>query len=194
MITDNGSQYVSADFRAYLRERDISHSRARVRHPQSNGKMERFHKSLKRECVRVEPMNDLAEARSIRQAFGDATDNLCVSATKSILGHMIHAAGAVELAITALALRDGFAPPTLNLTGFTVIYSGPTFMVEQGFDRKNPYVSGIVELEEGASISARITGLDVSKPEEIKVGTPLTVDFLEFGEGDAKKTYLAFKA
>ncbi|MCC6972052.1 MAG: OB-fold domain-containing protein, partial [Phycisphaerales bacterium] len=34
-----------------------------------------------------------------------------------------------------------------NLAGFTVIYSGPTFMVEQGFDKKNPYVSGIVELE-----------------------------------------------
>lgn len=81
-----------------------------------------------------------------------------------------------------------------KLAGFTVIYSGPTFMVEQGFDRKNPYISGIVELEEGASISARITGLDVSKPEEIKVGMPLTVDFVEFGEGDAKKTYLAFKA
>lgn len=81
-----------------------------------------------------------------------------------------------------------------KLTGFTVIYGGPTFMVEQGFDRKNPYVSGIVELEEGSSISARITGLDISKPEEIKIGTPLTVDFVEFGEGDAKKTYLAFKA
>ena len=66
-------------------------------------------------------------------------------------------------------------------------------VVEQGFDRKNPYVSGIVELEEGGFISARITGLDISKPEEIKVGAPLTVDFLEFGEGDAKKTYLAFK-
>ena len=80
-----------------------------------------------------------------------------------------------------------------NLAGFTVIYSGPTFMVEQGFDKKNPYVSGIVELEEGTFISARITGLDISKPAEIKVGAPLNVDFVEFGEGDAKKTYLAFK-
>jgi uncharacterized protein len=81
-----------------------------------------------------------------------------------------------------------------KLAGFTVIYSGPTFMVEQGFDKKNPYVSGIVELEEGMFISARITGLDMSKPEEIKIGTPLTVDFVEFGEEEAKKTYLAFKA
>ena len=81
-----------------------------------------------------------------------------------------------------------------TLAAFTVIYSGPTFMVEQGFDRKTPYISGIVTLEEGTSISARITGLDPLRPEAIQIGTPLTVDFVEFGEGEAKKTYLAFKA
>ena len=59
--------------------------------------------------------NDVAEALAIRAAFGEATNQVCVSATKSILGHMVNAAGAAELAITALALRDGFAPPTLNL-------------------------------------------------------------------------------
>jgi 3-oxoacyl-(acyl-carrier-protein) synthase len=41
---------------------------------------------------------------------------LCVSTIKANLGHLVNAAGAVELAITALALRDGFAPPTVNLT------------------------------------------------------------------------------
>jgi putative transposase len=65
LITDNGSQYVSADFKAYLRERDISHSRARMGHPQSNGKIERFHQSLKRECVRQTAMADLEEARRL---------------------------------------------------------------------------------------------------------------------------------
>jgi len=59
--------------------------------------------------------NDAAEAAGISRTFGKATDGLCVSATKSILGHMINAAGAAELAVTALGLRDGFAPPTLNL-------------------------------------------------------------------------------
>ena len=59
--------------------------------------------------------NDAAEATAIRRVFSDHSDRFCVSATKSILGHMINAAGAAELAITALALRDGFAPPTLNL-------------------------------------------------------------------------------
>jgi uncharacterized OB-fold protein len=67
-------------------------------------------------------------------------------------------------------------------------------MVEQGFDRKNPYISRIVELEEGTHLSARITGLDPTKPAEIQIGTPLTVDFVEFGEGEKKKTYLAFNA
>jgi uncharacterized OB-fold protein len=90
-----------------------------------------------------------------------------------------------------------------TLAAFTVIYIGPTFMVEQGFGRKTPYISGIVTLEEGISISARITGLDPLKPETIQVGALLTVDFIEFvtvpvpardGEGESKKTYLAFKA
>jgi 3-oxoacyl-(acyl-carrier-protein) synthase len=60
--------------------------------------------------------NDLVEMRGIRRALGPAVDHVCVSSTKSMLGHMINAAGSVELAITALAMRDGFAPPTLNLT------------------------------------------------------------------------------
>lgn len=81
-----------------------------------------------------------------------------------------------------------------KLSAFTVIYSGPPFMVDQGFGRNNPYISGIVELEEGARISARITGMNPNKPAEIKIGTPLKVDFVEFGEGETKKTYLAFKA
>jgi len=81
-----------------------------------------------------------------------------------------------------------------KLVAFTVIYSGPTFMIEQGFDRKNPYVSGIVELEEGARISARITGVDPALPTEIKIGLSVSVDFIEFGEGETNITYLAFKA
>jgi uncharacterized OB-fold protein len=66
-------------------------------------------------------------------------------------------------------------------------------MVEQGFGRDNPYASGIVELEEGVKISARITGVDATKPETIQVGAPVSVDFIDVGEGEQKKTYLAFK-
>lgn len=60
--------------------------------------------------------NDVAETRAIRRSMGRAADNLCVSSTKSALGHLVNAAGSVELAITVLAMRDGFVPPTLNLT------------------------------------------------------------------------------
>ena len=81
-----------------------------------------------------------------------------------------------------------------KLAGFTVVYIAPIFMIEQGYGRENPYVSGIVELDEGVKISARIIGVEATKPEEIKVGAPLTVDFITVGEGDATKTYLAFKA
>ena len=60
--------------------------------------------------------NDVAETRGIRNAMGTAADSMLVSSTKSMLGHLVNASGSVELAVTALALRDGFAPPTVNLT------------------------------------------------------------------------------
>lgn len=60
--------------------------------------------------------NDAMETRGIRAAFGSAANHLCISTIKANLGHLVNAAGAVELAITAMALRDGFAPPTVNLT------------------------------------------------------------------------------
>lgn len=60
--------------------------------------------------------NDVCEAIGIRKAFGGAADRIPVSATKSMLGHLLNAAGSVELAITILAMRDGYVPPTINLT------------------------------------------------------------------------------
>ena len=60
--------------------------------------------------------NDVMETRSVRDSFGRAADSVCMSSTKSVMGHLVNAAGSVELAISILALRDGFAPPTVNLT------------------------------------------------------------------------------
>jgi len=80
-----------------------------------------------------------------------------------------------------------------TLAAYTVIAVGPTFMIEEGYDRKNHYCSGIVQLEEGLKISARILEVDVKKPDAIKIGTPLEIDFLERGEGENKKTFLAFR-
>jgi 3-oxoacyl-[acyl-carrier-protein] synthase II len=60
--------------------------------------------------------NDAMETRGIRAAFGPAANDLCISTIKANLGHLVNAAGVLELAITTMALRDGFAPPTVNLT------------------------------------------------------------------------------
>ena len=61
------------------------------------------------------PVGDVAEAAAIRNALGDAVDGVCVSATKSMTGHLLGAAGAVETIAALLALRDRKAPPTTNL-------------------------------------------------------------------------------
>ncbi len=80
-----------------------------------------------------------------------------------------------------------------KLTTFTCVNVGPPWMIEQGYDRTHPYCSGVVALEEGVSIDARIEGVDASKPETIKIGTPLTVEFLHHGEGENLGTFLAFR-
>lgn len=80
-----------------------------------------------------------------------------------------------------------------KLAAFTAVYIAPTAMIEAGYGRDNPYLAGIVELAEGPKISAQIIGLDASRPEQVAVGTPLQVAFLEWGEGDARHTVLAFE-
>jgi 3-oxoacyl-(acyl-carrier-protein) synthase len=58
--------------------------------------------------------NDRVETLAIKKIFGDHAHKLAVSSSKSMLGHMLGAAGAVEAAITCLAIRDGMIPPTIN--------------------------------------------------------------------------------
>jgi len=80
-----------------------------------------------------------------------------------------------------------------KLVAFTCIAVGPPYMIKEGYDRQHPYCSGVVELEEGVRVVARIEGVNTNKPETIKVGTPLTVQFLHRAEGENLKTFLAFK-
>ena len=80
-----------------------------------------------------------------------------------------------------------------RLHAFTCITVAPPFMIEQGYDRNHPYCSGVVDLEEGAKVDARIDGVDATKPEEILVGMHLKVAFLHWGEGENRKTFLAFQ-
>jgi 3-oxoacyl-[acyl-carrier-protein] synthase II len=61
------------------------------------------------------PIGDVAEARAIRLALGERAATVPVSGTKAYYGHPLGASGAIEAAICALTIRDGWAPPTVNL-------------------------------------------------------------------------------
>jgi 3-oxoacyl-[acyl-carrier-protein] synthase II len=61
------------------------------------------------------PVGDIAEYKAMRSALGDALDNVVVTATKSMTGHLLGGAGAVESVFTIMGLKEGLIPPTLNL-------------------------------------------------------------------------------
>jgi 3-oxoacyl-[acyl-carrier-protein] synthase II len=60
-------------------------------------------------------LGDISETRALKTVFGDKAKTVSISATKSMTGHLLGGAGAVETAICALAIRDGIIPPTINL-------------------------------------------------------------------------------
>ena len=74
-----------------------------------------------RDLVHVNPpatstvVGDLIEARSIRGLLGDEADHVALSATKSMTGHLLGGAGALETIFTVLALHERMAPPTINV-------------------------------------------------------------------------------
>ncbi|WKD48506.1 beta-ketoacyl-ACP synthase II [Microbulbifer spongiae] len=61
------------------------------------------------------PLGDRAEIQAVRCIFADTSSRLAVSSTKSMTGHLLGAAGAIEAAFSVLSLRDQVAPPTINL-------------------------------------------------------------------------------
>ncbi|MGX9922775.1 beta-ketoacyl-ACP synthase II [Streptomyces sp. NPDC002248] len=60
-------------------------------------------------------INDLTESKAIREVYGNSAYDLLVSSPKSMVGHLIGAAGALSAMVAALAIRDGVVPPTINL-------------------------------------------------------------------------------
>jgi uncharacterized OB-fold protein len=75
------------------------------------------------------------------------------------------------------------------LAAYTAIAIGPAAMQAAGYTRENPYVSGLVTLEEGPTISALILGVDARHPESIRIGQPLVAGYEPIGG----RTVLAFR-
>ena len=61
------------------------------------------------------PVGDIAEYKALRKSLGENLDNILVTATKSITGHLLGGAGAVESIFTILSLKNSIVPPTINL-------------------------------------------------------------------------------
>ena len=80
-----------------------------------------------------------------------------------------------------------------TLAAFTSVYIGTTIMIDAGFDRKKPYVTGIVKLDEGPRISAQLVGVDGKQPDLAWIGTPVRAAFLERGEGEKRRSFLIFE-
>src|SRR5260370_34760117 len=72
-------------------------------------------------------LGDISETRAIKAVFGEQAHKIPISSTKSMIGHLLGGAGAVETAVCALSIRDGVIPPTIifffNDTATTEIYT-----------------------------------------------------------------------
>src|SRR5215211_2792372 len=115
---------IYAEVLAYGASNDAYHMAAPD--PESVGVVEMMRQALDRAEVEPEqvdyinahgtatPLGDAAETKAIKDVFGDHAYELAVSSTKSELGHMFGAAGAIEAMVCALAIHEGVIPPTIN--------------------------------------------------------------------------------
>lgn len=75
LITDNGSQYLSKDFGLFLKESGLKHIRTSPSYPQSNGKIERFHRTLEEECLRTSSFFSIEDAQKQISEYVDEYNN-----------------------------------------------------------------------------------------------------------------------
>ncbi len=117
---------VYAELAGYGQSSDAHH--ITLPHPEGEGAIRAMQNALNHGGINPEdvayvnahgtstPAGDIAESHAIESVFGAHSSALWVSSTKSMTGHMLGAAGAVEAAVCALAITEGRVPPTINLT------------------------------------------------------------------------------
>lgn len=103
IISDNGPQFIAKDFKTFIRLVGMSHVRTSPYYPQSNGKLERWHASLKRECVRPAALESLDEARRKVTAYVDHYNQVRLH---SAIGYITPADKLAGLEAVILAERD----------------------------------------------------------------------------------------
>jgi putative transposase len=76
IISDNGPQFIARDFKEFIRISGMTHVRTSPYYPQSNGKIERWHKSLKSECIRPRTPLSLEDARRLVEGYVEHYNNV----------------------------------------------------------------------------------------------------------------------
>lgn len=76
IISDNGPQFIAKDFKVLVRQLGMTHVRISPGYPQSNGKLERYHRTLKTDSIRLRPLRDLNDARVVVDAFVNYYNNV----------------------------------------------------------------------------------------------------------------------
>jgi putative transposase len=85
IISDNGPQFIAKDFKEFIRISGMTHVRTSPNYPHSNGKIERWHKSLKGECIRPGTPLSLDDARRLVEGYVEHYDNIRLN---SAVGHI----------------------------------------------------------------------------------------------------------
>ena len=74
-----------------------------------------------------------------------------------------------------------------KLVAFTSTFIGPPWMNAAGFGREEPYCCGVIELLDGPRVVGRVAGVDAARPEQIKLGMPVGIDWAASGEADPEQ-------
>jgi len=116
--------HIYAEFAGAAMTADAYHMTAT--HPEGAGALRAMQDALKDAGINREevdylnvhatstPVGDISEAQAVSRLFGSASDHLTISATKSMTGHLLGAAGAIEAIACLCSIRDGIIPPTIN--------------------------------------------------------------------------------